>query len=208
MSRLRVDRHFANNSARGVTSGCKLATDWRPPTPSSHLTSPHLTRQISPRLERLVLDYDSQFDCTDLFLWATMSGTLEPCQPTPAPTPTPTPISTPTPTPSHSHSVNPHQASSNCASSSGPSPPNRSPPPCSARTFAASCWAGHTCTHGQPCGHFAQAPRTHRTPVHTAHCTLHTTHNHACARRTRMHADRPSSSSSSLQLDVRHATHS
>ena len=36
--------------------------------------------QISPRLERLVLDYDSQFDYTDLFLWATMSGKFELCK--------------------------------------------------------------------------------------------------------------------------------
>ena len=39
-----------------------------------------LLRQISPRLERLVLDYDSQFDYTDLFLWATMSGKFELCK--------------------------------------------------------------------------------------------------------------------------------
>merc|ERR1740139_528171 len=39
-----------------------------------------LFRQISPRLERLVLDYDSQFDYTDLFLWATMSGKFELCK--------------------------------------------------------------------------------------------------------------------------------
>ena len=67
-------------SQAGQHAGAAASVRDMSPQNAYRLAVAPLFRQISPRLERLVLDYDAQFDYTDLFLWATMSGKFELCK--------------------------------------------------------------------------------------------------------------------------------
>ena len=67
-------------SQAGQHAGAAASARDMSPQNAYRLAVAPLFRQISPRLERLVLDYDAQFDYTDLFLWATMSGKFELCK--------------------------------------------------------------------------------------------------------------------------------
>ena len=67
-------------SQAGQHAGAAASVRELAPQNAYRLAVAPLFRQISPRLERLVLDYDAQFDYTDLFLWATMSGKFELCK--------------------------------------------------------------------------------------------------------------------------------